>query len=136
MRLQPAGRRRSVGSDEPTADSAGCHAVNGHVLGMRAITTIVGTGEPGYSGDHGPAVKARLNEPKGLALDGQGPLSIADAENHMIRQVDLESGRIITIAGRVETSHEGNGLVGVRCRGRTTTPWPIPLLGRLRNSCS
>ncbi len=45
------------------------------------IGTLAGTGEPGYSGDGGPAVAACLNEPKNLALDGLGNLYIADSES-------------------------------------------------------
>lgn len=64
-----------------------------------AIRTIAGTGEPGFSGDGGPAVKARLREPHSIALDGAGGLFIADIGNHRIRRVDLETGIIETIAG-------------------------------------
>jgi len=64
------------------------------------IVTLAGTGEPGYAGDGKPAVEARLNEPKSLALDGAGRLYIADSENHVVRMVDLASGTISTVAGR------------------------------------
>jgi sugar lactone lactonase YvrE len=63
------------------------------------IETVAGIGEPGYLGDGGPAYAASLNEPKGLAVDGQGHLYIADSENHIIRRVDRLSGVISTIAG-------------------------------------
>jgi len=62
------------------------------------ITTIAGTGEPGYAGDSGPALKALLNEPKSVTVAGSF-LYIADAENHRIRRLDLASGVITTIAG-------------------------------------
>ncbi|HEV8243182.1 MAG TPA: hypothetical protein VGQ07_04255 [Nitrospirales bacterium] len=67
-----------------------------------AITTVAGTGEPGCSGDGGPAVQATLNEPKSVTVIGQA-LYIADSENHRIRKVDLTTGVITTIAG------EGSG---------------------------
>jgi len=51
------------------------------------ITTVAGNGERGYSGDGGPAVDARLNEPNAVALDGAGVLYIADTLNHAIRAV-------------------------------------------------
>ncbi|MGH7259576.1 MAG: NHL repeat-containing protein, partial [Nitrospiraceae bacterium] len=73
------------------------------------IATIAGNGEPGHAGDNGSAVEACLNEPKSLALDGKGNLYIADAENHVIRRVDLASGLITTVAGRPE---KGNGASG------------------------
>lgn len=62
------------------------------------IVTVAGCGEPAYAGDGGPAVTARLNEPKSVTVAG-GFLYIADSENHRIRKVDLMSGVITTIAG-------------------------------------
>ena len=67
------------------------------------IGTVAGNGEPGHAGDNGPAVAAHLNEPKSLALGANGMLYLADAENHVIRKVDLSSGLIMTVAGRPET---------------------------------
>ena len=66
------------------------------------ISTIAGTGEPGYSGDNLPATRARLNEPKGVTVDRSGNLYIADSENHVIRRVNLLTGLISTIAGSVQ----------------------------------
>ena len=68
-------------------------------LAPGAITTVAGTGEPGCSGDGGPATKATLNEPKSVTLAGNC-LYIADAENHRIRKVDLATGVITTVAGQ------------------------------------
>ncbi|MGH7258398.1 MAG: hypothetical protein ACREIM_08465, partial [Nitrospiraceae bacterium] len=48
------------------------------------IETIAGSGQPGYGGDGAPATAALLNEPKGVAVDAQGNLYIADSENHLI----------------------------------------------------
>src|ERR1700674_1882355 len=42
------------------------------------IRTIAGTGQPGFSGDGGPASAAQLNAPYGLAFDHRGNLYIAD----------------------------------------------------------
>src|SRR5207249_12077004 len=63
------------------------------------ITTIAGTGDPGCSGDGGPALKACLNEPKSITVAGRG-LYIADSENHRIRKVDLTTGLITTVVGK------------------------------------
>lgn len=52
------------------------------------IRTVAGTGEPGFSGDGGPAIKAKLNTPNGLAFDGEGNLYIADTGNHRVRRID------------------------------------------------
>lgn len=64
-----------------------------------AITTVAGTGEPGCSGDGGPATLATLNEPKSVTIAGNF-LYIADSENHRIRKVDLATGVITTVAGQ------------------------------------
>lgn len=63
------------------------------------IETLAGDGEPGYAGDGGPATAASLNEPKGLCVDSQGNLYIADSENHVIRRIDRSTGVITTVAG-------------------------------------
>jgi RHS repeat-associated protein len=62
------------------------------------ITTVAGTGTPGYSGDGGPAVQAQLNYPWSTAVDSAGNLYITDLDNHRIRKVDT-NGVITTIAG-------------------------------------
>ena len=63
------------------------------------IETVAGNGEPGYTGDGGPARAASLNEPKGLCVDQAGNLYIADSENHVVRRVDRRTGVITTVAG-------------------------------------
>ncbi len=63
------------------------------------IETVAGNGESGYAGDGGPAGAASLNEPKGLCVDHEGNLYIADSENHVVRRVDRATGVITTVAG-------------------------------------
>ncbi|WP_447977686.1 NHL domain-containing protein [Candidatus Nitrospira bockiana] len=63
------------------------------------IVTVAGNGEPRYAGDGGPAALAGLNEPKSVIVDPRGYLYIADSENHVVRQVDMGSGIITTVAG-------------------------------------
>lgn len=72
----------------------------------QTLHRVAGTGEQGYSGDGGPALMARLGGPKGLAYGPNGQLYIADTENHVIRQIDLASGRISTVLG---TGERGDG---------------------------
>ena len=72
------------------------------------ITTVAGTGEEGFSGDGGPAEQARLDFPRGVAVDGSGNLFIADRANHRIRRVD-PAGTITTIAGTGERGYSGDG---------------------------
>jgi sugar lactone lactonase YvrE len=72
------------------------------------ITRIAGIGSSGYSGDGGPATKAELNFPTGLALDARGNLYISDANNDRIRMVDRR-GMITTVAGTGDAGSEGIG---------------------------
>ncbi len=51
------------------------------------ISTVVGTGLPGFSGDGGPAAEAELTLPTGIALDRSGNIYIADAGNEAVRRV-------------------------------------------------
>nr|MBA3488521.1 SMP-30/gluconolactonase/LRE family protein [Longispora sp. (in: high G+C Gram-positive bacteria)] len=62
------------------------------------ITTIAGTGRPGFKGDGVSAVRARLHNPIGIAVDADGNIVFADMENHRIRRIDAD-GIITTIAG-------------------------------------
>ena len=77
------------------------------------ITTIAGTGEPNYSGDNGPAVRARLSEPTDLAVDSDGNLYIADSSNYRIRRVNPR-GTITTVAGGGST--DGDNVPAVQAR--------------------
>ncbi|HEV8132309.1 MAG TPA: hypothetical protein VGQ81_13750, partial [Acidobacteriota bacterium] len=72
------------------------------------ITTVVGTGLSGYSGDGGPPTSAMLNFPAGIAFDPLGNLMIADSENNVIRKVS-NSGVITTIAGKGIRGYSGDG---------------------------
>jgi DNA-binding beta-propeller fold protein YncE len=68
-------------------------------LSTWTIETLAGNGDPGFAGDGGPAGQARLNEPKGLAIDCQGHVYVADSENHVVRRIDHATGIISTVAG-------------------------------------
>jgi streptogramin lyase len=63
------------------------------------ISTIAGTGKPGFSGDGGSAREATFNKPHSIALDGQGSLFVCDIGNHRVRRVELKSGVVTTFTG-------------------------------------
>jgi len=73
------------------------------------ITTCAGSGEAGYSGDGGPAIRARLNEPYGIAIDKAANVYIADRHNHCVRRVEGASGVITTFAGNGAAGFSGDG---------------------------
>ncbi len=78
------------------------------------ISTVAGTGSPGFAGDGGPAVKAQFRQPHSIALDhdapdGRGGLYVADIGNHRVRRLDLKTGRIETVAGTGERTLPTDG---------------------------
>ena len=72
------------------------------------VTTIAGTGRPGFSGDGGLATMAQLNRPYGVALDSLGDIYIADLGNARVRRVDTH-GIITSFAGGGSTLPENAG---------------------------
>jgi sugar lactone lactonase YvrE len=72
------------------------------------MTTVAGTGQRGYSGDSGPAAKAKLNGPLGVVFDAAGDMYIADQNNARVRKVDT-NGIITTIGGTGDVGCSGNG---------------------------
>jgi len=73
------------------------------------VTTVAGSGAAGFSGDGGPATKARLNEPYGVVLDREGNLYFADRLNGRVRRVDGKTGVISTAAGNGSKKPLGDG---------------------------
>ena len=67
------------------------------------ITTVAGTGIPGYDGDDKPAISARISGPLSIAIDRSGNLYLTDQSR--IRRVDA-MGRITTVAGTGEDGYD------------------------------
>jgi uncharacterized protein (TIGR03437 family) len=90
------------------------------------ISTIAGTGIAGFSGDGGPAIRAQLNLPAGIAVDRQGNVYVAELGNLRLRKINVD-GMIDTVTtGRVENVtadnvgnvyFNGNGMFRVRLDG-------------------
>ena len=94
------------------------------------ITTVVGNGSYGYSGDGGVATNAELNGPVGVAVDTGGNLFIADYFNYRIRKVGT-NGIITTVAGNGTYGYSGDG--GVATNAELSVPGDVALdsLGNL-----
>jgi sugar lactone lactonase YvrE len=73
------------------------------------ISTVVGTGSSGSTGDGAAATSAKLNGPQGVAVDGSGNIYIADTGNNKIRKVTISTGFISTIAGTGTAGSTGDG---------------------------
>ena len=64
------------------------------------VQTIAGTGTSGFSGDGGPALEAQISDSRALAVDpGATKVFIADYQNSRVRQVDMATGLMTTVAG-------------------------------------
>ena len=87
------------------------------------ITTVAGNGSGGFQGDGGPATKANLYYPKGLAVDASsGNLYIADWLNSRIRVVTPD-GNIYTVAGNGSYDYYGDG--GPATSAALRFPWGL-----------
>ncbi len=77
--------------------------------GSGTISTVAGTGAPGFGGDGGPATAAHVSEPSAVAVDRFGKIFIADNYNARIREI-TSSGIINTIAGTGAGGYNGDGI--------------------------
>ncbi|MFO1045124.1 MAG: hypothetical protein U0941_25395 [Planctomycetaceae bacterium] len=86
------------------------------------ITTLAGTGKPGFSGDRGLATMANLDQPHSVILDQTNGVLICDIKNHRIRRVDLATGVISTYAGTGEkkATPDGAPIAGTALNGPRT----------------
>jgi hypothetical protein len=72
------------------------------------ITTVAGNGNAGYAGDGGPAIRASIYAPRGVASTPDGGFLIPDSINHRVRRVS-PAGTITTVAGTGVQGFSGDG---------------------------
>ena len=60
------------------------------------ISTVAGTGAPGFSGDGGPGTAAAFHTPLGIAIDNAGSLYISDFNNNRIRKLAITANNFPT----------------------------------------
>jgi len=70
---------------------------------------VAGTGKKGFTGNGGPAATATLSGPKGISLDAQGNVWLADTESHSVRMIDMQTGNLQLIAGNGERGDGPDG---------------------------
>jgi len=96
---------RAFGQDHVTTTIAGNGAVNN------------GLGD--FIGDTGPAIKAPLSYPKGIAVDSAGNVYVADTGTGRVRRVS--NGVITTVAGNGTLGFSGDAVpVGIKLGGATS----------------
>ncbi|MBM4067845.1 MAG: hypothetical protein FJ271_02705 [Planctomycetes bacterium] len=86
---------------------------SGHrVLKMDArgkLAVLAGTGAKGFSGDGGPALKAKFNVMHNLTVAGTGDIYVADTGNRRVRKINGKTGTVTTIAGTGRKGFSGDG---------------------------
>ncbi len=94
--------------------------------GTGLISTVAGNGVRGFNGTSGAATSIQLNQPRGLALEGDEVLYVADSNNHRIRRVDLVAQTLSTVAGTTRGFAGDGGPARLakfyQPRGLTVTP--------------
>jgi acetyl esterase/lipase/sugar lactone lactonase YvrE len=90
------------------------------------ISTVVGNGTPGSSGDGGVATRAQTNYPK-VALDRDGNIYVGEVDGYRIRRIDARSGVIATVAGTGVPGFSGDG--GAATAAQLTRPFGLVVDG-------
>jgi hypothetical protein len=124
----PAGLTTDGSGDTYIADTA--DNVVREITANGAIRLVAGNGREGYRGDHGPATRAELDNPQGVAVNTLGDVFIADTVNNVIREV-TPHGEISTFAGSGRAGYRGDG--GPADRAELTSPTGVAVdsLGNL-----
>lgn len=96
--------------DMSTEEVASFHIPRGYIY------TVAGNGRSGYSGEGALATDSRLNSPSAVAISPDGELYISDTDNHRIRKIDHNTGKLITVAGNGEAGDSGDAGLAINAR--------------------
>ena len=106
------------------------------------ITTIAGTGTPGFSGDGGPATSAQINTPVEIAFDKEGNLYFTDFTGR-VRKIEavatIYQRGVDTTIGPKARQQRGRGIINTSAAGQTLsikskTKRPVRFCFSVRNS--
>ncbi len=97
------------------------HSIRRVDLATGIITTYAGDGSAGFTGDGGPAARARISYPEGIGLDSGGNLYIADTGNRRVRRVDVSTQIISTVVGNGTLGDAGDGGAAIQANLRNVT---------------
>ena len=103
----------SPGGDIYIGDAAG--RIRAIDAATEYIRTVAGIGVPGWSGDGGPAIEARIGTAAGIDFDAEGNLYFADLTQHRVRRVD-RNGTITTLAGCGEVGFSPDGTAALEAK--------------------
>jgi hypothetical protein len=82
---------------------------DGMVRRVAGLPPVNGVAQNGYTGDGGPALEAKLNNPVDLAFADDGTMYFTDVYNHCVRAID-PSGIISTVVGACgQAGYTGDG---------------------------
>lgn len=120
--LEPVGLAFAPGGGLYIADRAG------NSIWLRTqdggLALFAGSGQYGFGGDGGSALKAVLARPRAVAVDAAGNLLIADTGNNHIRRVDHLTNVITTVAGSSDVyGFAGDG--GAADHAKLSLPWGV-----------
>lgn len=104
---QPGGLARDADGNLYIA-SAQRHVVFKLAAGAPSATILAGALDTSGTTD-GDIATARFNAPAGLALGPDGQIYVADKLNNAIRKIDIATGSVATVAGRVGVSGDTDG---------------------------
>lgn len=92
------------------------HRIRRIDLKTREITTVAGNGTSFPSGDDGPAVRAGVSYPSGLAVDAQDNIFLIETDVYEVRRGDARTGVISAFAGTGLEGYSGDGGPALRAQ--------------------
>ena len=113
--MYPAAVEHGPDGDVYIAD-ASAHRIRKVDAATGIITTVVGNGLDGNTGDGGAATQARIGRPMALRFDAAGNLYFCDIGYHVVRRVDAQTGAIKTVVGCGEKGYSVDGTPALKAR--------------------